>query len=279
MLVAGLVVLDGLALQRVLGDGERDPPLGTDGRRRPLERAERRPCVSSGAVGQHRERLVVDGGRRIEPALGVGERPSQERLDVIVAERPQLVDLGAGQQRRVDLEEGVLGGGSDQRHEAVLDGGKQRVLLCLVEAVDLVEEKDGPPPGPSPLLSAAEHRPDLGSTGVDGGLLLKGAIGGGRDDPRNRRLAGSRWPVEDHRVRLARLDRRAQRGALREQMLLPGEVGERARPHPHRQRRVGAAFGAWPALTAFEETVGHRRITTRPHTRCIEAIWTPAPFS
>ena len=46
------------------------------------------------------------------------------------------------QQRRVDLEVRVLGGRADQRDHALLDRRQQRVLLRLVEAVDLVEEQD-----------------------------------------------------------------------------------------------------------------------------------------
>ena len=41
-----------------------------------------------------------------------------------------------------DLEVGVLGRRADERDRAVLDVRQQRVLLGLVEAMDLVEEED-----------------------------------------------------------------------------------------------------------------------------------------
>src|SRR5918999_1812623 len=51
---------------------------------------------------------------------------------------------GPAKQRRVHLEVGVLGGGAHQHHEPLLHGRQQRVLLGLVEAMDLVEEEDRP---------------------------------------------------------------------------------------------------------------------------------------
>ena len=212
--------------------------------------------VAAGPPGQHRERVVVDGGGRRGRARG-RRAPAAAARHLVLAERPQLVDLRPGEQRRVDLEERVLGRRADQRHQALLDGGQQRVLLGLVEAVDLVEEEDGPAPVAAPLLGALEHRPDLGAAGVDRRLLLEGAVGGGRDDPGDRRLAGARRSVEDHRVRLAGLDRGAQRRALGEQVLLADEVVERARAHPDGERRP-LAGAARRRLVALEQLIAHR---------------------
>ena len=61
-------------------------------------------------------------------------------------------------QRRVDLEVRVLRRRADQRHEPRLDVGQQRVLLRLVEAVDLVEEEDRAPAARAePLPRPREH--------------------------------------------------------------------------------------------------------------------------
>ena len=60
----------------------------------------------------------------------------------LVRVRLQLVDLRAREQRGVHLEVRVLGRRADQRDEPLLDARQQRVLLRLVEAVDLVEEQD-----------------------------------------------------------------------------------------------------------------------------------------
>ena len=65
------------------------------------------------------------------------------RDERLLAERLEAEHLAAREQRRVDRERRVLGGGADQRDRARLDVGQEGVLLRLVEAVDLVDEEDG----------------------------------------------------------------------------------------------------------------------------------------
>src|SRR5262249_54673150 len=82
----------------------------------------------------------------------------------------------ARQERGVDLERGVLGGGADQHDCALLHVGQEGVLLRLVESVDLVDEQHGRPPAAralgfrvgrdlADLLPAGEH----GGEGGEGG--------------------------------------------------------------------------------------------------------------
>ena len=83
---------------------------------------------------------------------------AHDLAQLLVGERLELVELHPREQRRVELEVRVLGRRADQRHEPVLDARQQRVLLGLVEAVDLVEEEDRPPPGRAePLARPGEH--------------------------------------------------------------------------------------------------------------------------
>ena len=99
-------------------------------------------------------------------------------------------------------------------------------------------------PLPAPALGRAlDHLADLSAPGVDRRLLLEGTVGGVGDDPRQRRLAGARRPVEDHRVRLAGLDRRPQARSGAEQVLLADQLVERARAHPHREGGSAAGTG------------------------------------
>ena len=60
-----------------------------------------------------------------------------------VRQRLQHEHLRPRQQRRVDLERRVLGGRADEDDVAGLDARQKRVLLRLVEAVNLVDEHDG----------------------------------------------------------------------------------------------------------------------------------------
>ena len=196
------------------------------------------------------------------PRSGSLECPLEQSSDVGGGQRPQLVELRAREQRRVDLEVGVLGRRADQRQQALLDRRQQRVLLGLVEAVDLVEEEDRRlVADAAALLGPLDHRPHLGPAGVDGRLLLERAARRGGDDPRQGRLARPRRPVEDHRMGLARLDRSAQRRARAEQVLLADELVERPGAHPHRQRRLGDrhAGAAGGLLVAIVEEPLHGR--------------------
>ena len=188
VLVAALVVEHGLALHRVLGVGERDRLAG---RRRAgeLERVEGGAGVAAGARGQERDHVVRDVDLR---ALAALDRPPQQALDLLGGELLELVDLRAREQRAVDLEVRVLGGRADQRHQPLLDGGQQRVLLRLVEAVDLVEEEDRRPAAGAPLAGAGDHLAHLGAAGLHGGQLLEGGVGVLGGEPRERRLAGAR---------------------------------------------------------------------------------------
>ena len=63
--------------------------------------------------------------------------------DGVGVERLQLQDQRPRQQRCDHGERRVLGGGRDQQHDPVLDGGQQRVLLGLGEPVHLVDEQHG----------------------------------------------------------------------------------------------------------------------------------------
>ena len=166
MAVALAVVEDRLALQRVLGLGEVDRAgarraRGLDG---PLERVERGPGVAAGALGEQSSASSSTAGGSAMPRSGSASARLEQALDVAGLERVQLVDLAAREQRRVDLEVGVLGRRADQRHEPLLDRGQQRVLLGLVEAVDLVEEEDRRLRRASPALrGAGDHLADLGA--------------------------------------------------------------------------------------------------------------------
>ena len=164
---------------------------------------------------------------------------SSSDAHVLGRERLQLVDPGAREQRRVDLEVRVLGGGADQRHQPLLDRRQQRVLLGLVEAMDLIEEEDRRGAHLAALAGALDHGAHLGAPGLHGALLLEGCAGGAGDDPRERRLAGPGRPVQDHRVRVAGLDRPPQRRVLAEQVALADELLERLRAHPRGERHAG----------------------------------------
>ena len=155
--VAGPVVAEDALLRRgldVLEAGRHVPGLVADvlavGQRRgTLEDVQRGARVTAGERHEVGEGLVGQGhaaGRTEapgQPALRVGERPPDDGRDLVVGERLEAPDAHPREERGVHLEVGVLGGRADERDGPVLDVRQQRVLLGLVEAVDLVEEQHG----------------------------------------------------------------------------------------------------------------------------------------
>src|SRR5690606_32156069 len=120
-----------------------------------------------------------------------------------------------------------------------LDVRQKRVLLRLVEAVDLVAEQDG----------AATHRTAAGLSLPDNLANARNALRDRaelhergirpiRDDPRDGRLAGARRPPEDDAADLVLLDQLPKSQAGREQMLMPNVLVQSARPHASGQRRT-----------------------------------------
>ena len=87
----------------------------------------------------------------------------------------------------------------------------------------------------------------LGAPGLDRRELLEGRVRVLGEHPGQRRLPGPRRAVEDHRVRLAGLDRRAQRARRAEQVRLADELLERPRAHPRGQRQILGRRRARPA--------------------------------
>src|SRR5207253_10342133 len=115
--------------------------LRLGGGRRELEDVPRSAVVPSRASAHETRELWLELGSELcgTAAHGLAE--------LLVGERLELVDLGARDECGVDLVVRVLGRRADQRHEARLHPGKERVLLRLVEAVDLVEKEDRAPSG------------------------------------------------------------------------------------------------------------------------------------
>ena len=115
---------------------------------RALEDVQRGSGVAAGERDEVVERIVGQGNPAIrseragQTTLGVGEGPPDDRRDVVVGQRLESPDAHPRQERGVDLEVRVLRRCADERDRSVLDVREQRVLLGLVEPMDLVEEQD-----------------------------------------------------------------------------------------------------------------------------------------
>ena len=193
---------------------------------------------------QRREHLTTVAGAALDEqvdGVGVGRRAQRletagdEHAQVVRPQRLEPEQRGAAAQRRVDLEERVLGRRPDEHERAVLDGREQGVLLRLGEAVDLVEEQDralvalaealaGPFDDLAHVLDAGRH----------GRQLLERTRRGAGDGERERRLARARRSPQQHRGQPVLLDETAQRTPRAEQL------------RPGRRRRRSCAAAAAP---------------------------------
>ena len=202
-----------------------------------LERRERVAGVAGsrrGDCGEH----VGPGVRRAQRDRAALEDGSQ----IVSRVALELVQPAARHERPDDRVERVLGRGADQRHEPGLHDRQQRVLLRLVEAVDLVDEEHRAPAlRTQPLTGAPDHRLDVGLAGRDRRELFERRFRARRDDARERGLAGAGRAEEDRRRHAVLLDRPPQRRPLAHELRLAGELVERSRAHAVGERRVRRA--------------------------------------
>ena len=242
VVVLVVAVPHGAQRQRRFGVGERHILTVLLGGQRAgdLERREGVAGVAFRPVGQVVERVGVDGELGVaEAALGVGERALEQRPDVVGLERIEPEERRSRQERSSQGEVRVLRRRADQYDQAFLDVWQQRVLLGAVEAVHLVEEEDralavlaeaiaGAGDDLAHVLDARAHRRQrFERLGGDAG-----------DEPGDRCLArAGRSPQHDRRQAVA-LDQDPQRTSRPEQVLLPDDLVEGARPQPRRQRRA-----------------------------------------
>ena len=222
------------AASRMLRVGDAAAALAVGGQaRRQIQDGERRPRVGVGEARDQGERLLGDLDLEVtQAALAVGQGPLQDGDELILGEAAQDVHAAAREQGRVDLERRILGGGPHEDHRPLLDVGEEGILLGAVEAVDLVHEEDGPGAAApalgvgrgddlADLLHPGQHRGERHEVGAGHRGHQRGEGG----------LPGARRPPQDHRVQLAALDGGAQDPPRTQQVLLPDDLVQGARPH------------------------------------------------
>ena len=188
-------------------------------------------------------------------------------------QRLELVHPSPREQRRVDLEVRVLGRRADQGQEPLLHGRQQRVLLRLVEAVDLVQEEDrapaagrraagglarsprGPRPGrPAPRSPPRTPRPRPRRSGAPAWSCRSPAGRGGSSSgdapPRSRAAGPTPAPAADPGRRTPRACGAA--AAWRAAHRAGSPTGCRPAPHPrrtsdpcHKYATRRASAGGW----------------------------------
>ena len=214
-------------------------------------------AVAAGVAGDQFQRIVVRGQlQRTEAALAVFEGAAQESDDLGFGKRLEHVDAATREQRGDDLEGGILGGCADEADGAALDVGQEGVLLRLVEAVNLIDEEDGPRVHPGGLRGGDHHLLDLLDAAHDGGELDESSLGGLGDDLGQGGLAHAGRTPEDHGAGVVALDLHAERFAEADEVLLSEQFLQTPRAHPLGQGRgAEGAFGAF----GFAVEEAHRK--------------------
>jgi hypothetical protein len=175
-----------------------------------------------------------------QPPLAVGQGPAQDQRELRHVQRLQHHHPAPGQQRGVDLEGRVLGGGADEGDVARLDVGEQGVLLPLVVAVDLVDEEHGAAAFVlAAVLRFLQDLPQLLDPREDGAQRLEVGGGDAADDVGQSRLPRAGGAPQDDGGDPVGLDRAAQRRVGAQRFFLAEDLVQRAGAHAIGQRRVG----------------------------------------
>ena len=164
----------------------------------------------------------------------------EERLEILLFEGAEDVDLTAAQQRGDHLEGGVFGCGADERDDPLLDGPEQGILLGFVEAVYLVDEEEGRFLVEKALFSGRfDHFADLLDSGCNGREGEEGSVELRGDDPGEGGLADARRPPEDERGDVSRFEEFAEDAFRAHEMLLPDVFIEGAGSETFGQGNIG----------------------------------------
>jgi hypothetical protein len=131
---------------------------------------------------------------------------------------------GPRQQRRIELEGGVLRSCADERDSAVLHVRQERILLGTVEAVDLVDEQQRALADVAARPRPVEGFAQILHAGEDGRKLLELELGLAGEQPCEGGLAGPRRPPEDHADKLAAPEHAREGTARPQQVVLPDHI-------------------------------------------------------
>ena len=159
---------------------------------RHFQGGEHRPGVAFGQVDQARQRVRI-GLEALDMQGAFGKLAKVRRCESLESPERRPTEQGS-----VEREERVLRRRTDQDDHALLDPGQERVLLSLVETMDLIEEQDRPAAfGPKRTASVIELVSHVLDSGVDRGECSEPALRVNCKQACHGRLAGAGRSEED----------------------------------------------------------------------------------
>ena len=255
VIVARAVIVHGAALRDVLGIGTQKAdgiPLSRRRRKEQLDRIERLAHIAAADGRDIPRRARLDIRRDIFPRAENGHRAQHGLFHLGGRHLLELKHRAAAEHRVIDIEIRVFRRGGDDRDAAVLHELQQRLLLLFVKILDLIEIQQH--------AAGREHGIELGNDIANvrnargrGVQAAQGAVRAGRDDARDRGLAGAGRAVKHHVRDLPGLYDAAEHPVRAQNMLLPDDLVERRRPDLIRQWSVHSAppVMQWRYYTAF----------------------------
>ncbi|PON74912.1 hypothetical protein PanWU01x14_046290 [Parasponia andersonii] len=223
VLFSGLVVRQVLTLQGLSGilqtqSDDRSSssssgivPCGCSGGRgcRDFQGVKRHPSIAVAICRNEAEDIVLDVDRPhpnagSEPNPGIVGGPPEESGQMLGLQWVEDEDSAAREKRRDEMERRVLRSGPDEDDAPVLDNGEERVLLGLVEPVNLVDEQHRSPPilvlGSPGFVDGVSDVLDAASDGREGDESVGVGVGAGKgveNGSGDGGLAGPRWAPEE----------------------------------------------------------------------------------
>ncbi len=165
---------------------------------------------------------------------------------ILGIQRLEHIDARARQQGVIDFKRRILRGRTDENQRPILDVGKKRILLRLVEAMHLVEKQNRVARA-AQAARLLDHRADVLDSRLHRRQSDEFRMRSLGHQARQRGFAGARRAPQNHGMRMAGLERAAQRRTRPQQMRLSDELLEGLRAQPISQRPIRAvAVRHWP---------------------------------
>ena len=139
-------------------------------------------------------------------------------------------------ERRIDEEERIVRRCANENDVAAIDIGEKHVLLCLVEAVDLIDKQDAILSVHFfPVAGSLQNFPKDGNIGQYAAGAFEASVGCFGNHFGQCSFSASGRAIEDNAAEAVGLDGASQQFAFAENMLLPDDFIQGLRAHPRRQ--------------------------------------------
>ena len=226
MVIALPIIPHGSAAGDLLDHFQRNvlfPILNGSCRHRKIKTAQRLAQVAACALGKVGTGILVHADLCALPFRKLFQCIVHPTLHIRRRKRFELKHRAAGQQRIINVEVWIFGGGCNERHRAVLNAFQQALLLFFVQVLDLVQiQQDAS--RTCQRADILEHRLDVPGAAGSAIELMQRHTAVFCNDACHRRFSGTGRAVEDHVRDASALDGTAEHPARCQQMLLTADI-------------------------------------------------------